>query len=176
MAARRWGPQVGGLLAGFPVVTGPILYFLFLEQGAPFAASASQGSLLAVIACVAFGIAYAHASRRLGWPLAIALGLSAWVAAAFALSHLPSDLPLAAGLTLLVLAAGPFLLPSAIDPAQPAQPLPRAELGARMVAGAVLVIAVTAVAAVVGTRWAGLLAMFPPSSALPPPKTRLKPP
>ena len=161
MAARRWGPQVGGLLAGFPVVTGPILYFLLLEQGAPFAATAAQGSLLAVIACVAFGIAYSHGSRRLGWPLAIALGLSTWVAAAFALSNLPSGLPLAAGLTLMMLAVGPFLLPSAIDPAQPAQPLPREELGARMVAGAVLVIAVTAVAAVVGTRWAGLLAMFP---------------
>lgn len=161
VAARRWGPQVGGLLAGFPVVTGPILYFLLLEQGAPFAATAAQGSLLAVIACVAFGIVYSHGSRKLGWPLTVALGLSSWVAAAFALSHLPSGLPLAAGLTLLALAAGPFLLPSAIEPAQPAQPLPRAELAARMVAGAALVIAVTAVAATVGTRWAGLMAMFP---------------
>jgi hypothetical protein len=58
LAARRWGPQIGGLLAGFPVVTGPILFFLSVEQGSEFAARAAQGSLLAVIACIAFGVAY----------------------------------------------------------------------------------------------------------------------
>lgn len=161
LAARRWGSQVGGLLAGFPVVTGPILYFLFLEQGAAFTATAAQGSLLAVIACVAFGSIYSHGSRRLGWPLTVVLGLTSWGAVALALSHLPAGMPLAAGLTFTVLAAGPFLLPSAGDPARPAQPLPPMELAARMVAGAALVVAVTAVAAAVGTRWAGLMAMFP---------------
>lgn len=161
MADRRWGPQVGGLLAGFPVVTGPILYFLSLEQGATFAAASAQGSLLAVIACVAFGISYCHSSRRFGWPLTIALGLLSWVAAAFALSHLPDGLPLALGLTFIALAAGPFLLPSTVDPDPPAAPLPTTNLAARMVAGAAMVIAVTAVAAAVGTRWAGLMAMFP---------------
>src|SRR5690606_14859797 len=134
LAARRWGPQIGGLLAGFPVVTGPILYFLLLEQGAPFAAAAAQGSLLAVIASVAFGAAYSHGSRRLAWPLTVVLGFSSWVAAAFLLSHLPAGLPLAAGLTFLALAAGPFLLPSGPDPVQPARPLPRTELAARMAA------------------------------------------
>ncbi|MEO8224519.1 MAG: hypothetical protein ABI661_06915, partial [Gammaproteobacteria bacterium] len=53
------------------------------------------------------------------------------------------------------------LLPRSAEPAQPAAPLPKLELGARMLAGAVLVAAVTAVASSVGTRWAGLMAMFP---------------
>lgn len=161
VAARRWGPQVGGLLAGFPVVTGPILYFLSLEQGVPFAAKAAQGSLLAVVACIAFGVAYSHGSRRLAWPLTVILGLSSWSAAALVLSQLQVGLPVAAGLTLLALAASPLLLPSGLESAQPAQPLSRMELAARMVAGAALVVAVTAVAGVVGTRWAGLMAMFP---------------
>ncbi|MGY0619613.1 hypothetical protein [Lysobacter sp. A378] len=161
VAARRWGPQVAGLLAGFPVVTGPILYFLSQEQGALFAAKAAQGSLLAVIACVVFGIAYSHGSRKLGWPLTVVLGLSSWVVVAFVLSHLPASLPLAAGFALLALVTGPFLLPAILDTAQPAQPLPTTELVARMVAGAVLVVAVTAVAGAVGTRWSGLMAMFP---------------
>ena len=39
--------------------------------------------------------------------------------------------------------------------------MPSSELLARMVAGAVLVLVVTLVAATVGTRWAGLLAVFP---------------
>lgn len=161
LAARRWGAQVAGLLAGFPVVTGPILYFLSLEQGARFAAGAAQGALLAVVACVAFGVVYSHSSRSLGWPPAAMAGLSSWAAAAYALSLLDAGLPSSAALTLVVLIAAPFLLPAAIDPTDAAQPLPRTELAARMVAGAVLVVAVTAIAAAVGTRWAGLLAMFP---------------
>jgi uncharacterized membrane protein (GlpM family) len=37
----------------------------------------------------------------------------------------------------------------------------RSELAIRMVAGAVLVLIVTVAASAVGTRWAGLMAMFP---------------
>src|SRR5688572_1778556 len=33
LAARRWGPFVGGLLLGLPVVAGPTLYFYAVEQG-----------------------------------------------------------------------------------------------------------------------------------------------
>ena len=33
LAGRRWGAHVVGWLAGLPVVAGPILYFLALEQG-----------------------------------------------------------------------------------------------------------------------------------------------
>lgn len=161
VAARRWGPQIGGLLAGFPVVTGPILYFISQEQGALFAAEAARGSLLAVIACVVFGITYSHGSRKFGWPLTAVLALSSWVAAAFVLAHLPASLLLATGFALLALMTGPLLLPATVDATQPAQALSRTDLAARMIAGAALVVAVTAFAGTVGTRWSGLMAMFP---------------
>jgi hypothetical protein len=32
-AARRWGPGIGGLLAGLPLTSGPISIYLFAEQG-----------------------------------------------------------------------------------------------------------------------------------------------
>jgi hypothetical protein len=161
LAARRWGPGVGGLLAGFPVVTGPILFFISLEQGPQFAALAAQGSLLAVVACIAFGVAYSHSGRRLAWFCSALLGLLAWLGSAAALANFSGSLPWAAALTLLAVATGPLWLPPAAGPEQPAAPLSRSELGARMLAGALLVTAVTAVAASLGTRWAGLMAMFP---------------
>ena len=37
LAGRRYGPGVAGWLAGLPVVAGPILYFIALENGAAFA-------------------------------------------------------------------------------------------------------------------------------------------
>ena len=36
LAVRRWGPAVGGWLAGLPVVAGPVLVFYAIEQGDAF--------------------------------------------------------------------------------------------------------------------------------------------
>ena len=38
LAGKRWGPSVAGWLSGLPVVVGPILFFLAIEQGQLFAA------------------------------------------------------------------------------------------------------------------------------------------
>jgi len=59
LAGRRWGPGVAGWLAGFPSLTGPILFFLALERGAEFTVSAAVFALSAVAAALVFGIAYA---------------------------------------------------------------------------------------------------------------------
>lgn len=40
LAGRRWGPAVAGWLA-FPIVAGPTLLTLALEQGLPFAVRSS---------------------------------------------------------------------------------------------------------------------------------------
>ena len=69
IAARRWGPSTGGWLAGLPVVSGPALFFIAIEQGADFAAQASAASLLSVPAIVCFSLVYAHLAQRLNWPL-----------------------------------------------------------------------------------------------------------
>ncbi|MGJ9417478.1 hypothetical protein ACHAC9_06855 [Massilia sp. CMS3.1] len=66
LAGRRWGPAVAGWLSAFPIVAGPILSALTLEQGAAFAARAAEGTLLAVVAILVFSLAYAWASSRCG--------------------------------------------------------------------------------------------------------------
>ena len=38
---RRYGPRIGGWVAGLPVVAGPILLVYALTQGAAFAADAA---------------------------------------------------------------------------------------------------------------------------------------
>jgi hypothetical protein len=161
LAARRWGPGVGGLLAGFPVVTGPILYFLAIEQGSDFAAAAAKGSLLAVVACVAFGVVFSLSAFRFTWASSILLGWMAWLVAATIFAVV--SLPLAACTTLAILAAwlGRRIAFVKGNSASPSLALPKSELLARMAAGAMLVLTVTTIASIVGTRWAGLIAMFP---------------
>ena len=40
LVARRWGSFVGGVIAGLPLISGPVSFFLTLEQGATFSATA----------------------------------------------------------------------------------------------------------------------------------------
>src|SRR5215467_7067551 len=47
---RRWGPGVGGWLAGFPLTSAPVSVFLAFEQGPAFAAGAAVGTLLGLAA------------------------------------------------------------------------------------------------------------------------------
>lgn len=170
LAGRRWGAAVAGWLAGLPVVTGPILAFLAVEQGAPFAASAAAAALSAVFASVSFSLVYAHAALRLPWWAALSLAMAGWTAAAMVLrllqgSSLP---PLAMGFTIAVatLLLAPRLFPALGQATQatPRRPTTAAlwtELGCRMLAGALLTLAVTLGAAALGAGWSGLLAVFP---------------
>lgn len=160
LAARRWGPAMGGWLAGLPIVTGPILGFIALEQGAVFAAQAAGGSLMAVVSTVAVTVAYAHAARVARWPVAVAAAMATWMLVAGCLSLLPESLALSAALA----GASWLIAPRLFPPAAASGPAPasdRRELALRMVAGALLSLVVTQVAASAGPRWSGLLAVFP---------------
>src|SRR5262249_59289494 len=68
LAGRRWGPAVGGWLAGLPLTSAPVSFILALEQGPGFAARAALGTLFGLVSLAAFCLAYGKASRRLGWP------------------------------------------------------------------------------------------------------------
>lgn len=165
LASRRWGPRVGGWLAGLPLVTGPILFILALEHGADFAARAAVASLSAVAAAVAFGAAYSHACLRFGWAPALAAALAAWAAAVAGLAALADSLPLALAVALASLAAARYLFPRVV--AGPAlRPAPRFELPVRMLFAALLTLLTTTVAERIGTGWTGLVAMFPVMSTL----------
>lgn len=160
LAGRRWGPGVAGWLSAFPIVAGPILFALTLEQGAAFAAHAASGTLLAVLAILVFSLAYAWAALRFGVAGSMALALLAWGAAVAGLQAL--RLPLGAAFVLVwcaLLAAG-RLFPRVPVAAAPGSAR-RGDLLWRMLAGAVLVFAVTTGAAQLGARLSGFFAMFP---------------
>ncbi len=169
LAGRRWGPAVAGWLSAFPVVAGPILLAISLEQGAGFAATAAEGTLMAVLAMVVFSLVYAWSSRRLGVAGAMPLALAAWALTVAGLQAVRLPLPFAALAVIAALLAAPRLFPAqaaacATAPAPAAKP-PAARRGGdlpwRMLAGAVLVMSVSAAAAGLGPRLSGFFAMFP---------------
>jgi hypothetical protein len=188
LAVRRWGPAVGGWLAGLPIVAGPVLVFYALEQGNAFAARAAHGTLAGLIATVAFAVTYAPASKRLPWYLCMLLGWVVFAAAIVALYFMQPGL--VASLVVLVAATvfGRRMLrrvrfppsPSASarqaaepglrsqeyggrvpSPGRSARADPPGDLSIRLVATATLVLVLTGLASRLGPAWSGLLNAFP---------------
>ena len=165
LAGRQWGPVVAGWLSAFPIVSGPILLAVTLEQGSAFGATAAEGTLLAVIAILVFSLGYAWASNRFGVFGSMSSALAAYVVAVVALRSI--HLSVAASFVVVILA---LLIVPKCFPHVPAQPATsRSSLGDlpwRMLAGAVLVLFVTFAAARLGARLSGFLAMFPVMSTV----------
>lgn len=93
-SSRRWGPAVGGWFAGVPITSGPISLFLALEYGPAFATDAALGTLYAMPAIAAYGIAYARLARRGGSWLACLLVSQGAYGATFLVLHLVTPSPL----------------------------------------------------------------------------------
>lgn len=168
LAGRRWGPAVAGWLSAFPIVAGPILLAISLEQGAGFAATAAEGTLMAVLAMIAFSLTYARVSGRMGVAGAMPVALGAWALAVAGLQSVRLPMPFVALAIVAALLVAPRLFPSrsqapaAKADAAATQAVRRGgDLPWRMLAGAVLVMSVSAGAAGLGPRLSGFFAMFP---------------
>jgi hypothetical protein len=162
LAARRWGPAVGGWLVGLPLTSGPVALFVAVEQGIPFAVDVGQAVLAGGFALCAFSIVYARtAAGRLGPLTALAVAsvtyvLSALLLGALALPALPI-LVVAVG---LALGATLRLLPAPYGARAQARP-PRWDLAARILVGTTLIVALTTVAPILGPRASGLISTYP---------------
>jgi hypothetical protein len=161
MTARRFGPRVGGLIAGLPVVAGPILLAYALAHGRGFAAGAALGTLLGLVSLIAFVVVYARLAGHAPWPLSM---LAGWLAFA-ALTAIFSSVSVPAGAALAVavggLLAGLALVPRGADGPRAPLPPPSWDLPMRAACAVALVIALTAIAGWLGPRLSGLLAPFP---------------
>jgi hypothetical protein len=161
LTARRFGPRVGGLVAGLPVVAGPILLAYALAHGSRFAASAAAGTLLGLVSLIAFTVVYGRLARRLSWAPCMLAGWLAFAAATavFSAFAIPGGVSLAlAGLAIL---AGLVLLPRPLTSQPQSDPLPSWDLPLRAVCAMALVLTLTAISGWLGPQLSGLLAPFP---------------
>ncbi|HJW21316.1 MAG TPA: hypothetical protein VJ506_02690 [Candidatus Limnocylindrales bacterium] len=166
LAGRRWGAITSGWLLALPLTSGPIAIFVSLDLGPAAGVQVAAGSLLGATGQVAFCLAYAAASSRLGWPACLAIGSATFAVVAGVLEiALPAWAPLAlfalaVAVTLAALAL-PVLQPGAPDAALAVARPGRWDIPARAVVATILVLAISAVAPIVGGHVAGILATFP---------------
>jgi hypothetical protein len=161
LVARRYGPLVGGLVGGLPVVAGPILLAYALEHGRAFAATAAAGTLLGLVSLIGFVVVYARLAGRMFWGACMIAGWVAFVVATLVFSALSLPLGVALGLAALALLVGLAALPRPGERRLAHPDPPVWDLPVRAVCAVALVLGLTAVSGWLGPQLSGLLAPFP---------------
>ena len=159
LATRRWGPRIGGLLTGLPIVSGPALFFFAVEQGNAFAAEAARAVLVSLVGVAATSVTYAWTATRASWWLSLPASWTSFFAAVLLVQRVrvPATAALLVALASIVLAQ--LLLPRAGSHAAGARPA--WDLPLRVIASMLLVVAVTALAERLGPTLSGALTPFP---------------
>lgn len=159
--AKKWGAFVGGIFAGLPIFSGPISFFMTLEQGAEFGLVASFNSMIGLLGCVTTALLYAWlAYFRLKWWLALPCSIIGYFGAGFFFHKLPQF-----SVLIIVLAFCSALIASLSLPKPAVEQFhsrkPRWVPWAQIVFGAFMVYGVTEAAELLGPEWSGNMSCFP---------------
>lgn len=161
LAARRWGPIIGGVLVGLPLTSGPASVFLAMERGAEFASHAAHSTLFGTSAIMVFCLAYARLAARFRWTITVAVSLGLYfMGVAFfgwvSLPPLPLSLALTVGMIVLCL-----VLVRPVRGAVPRHAAPPWDLPFRIVASTLIVIGVTGLSRALGPQLSGIFSAAP---------------
>ncbi|HEY6349634.1 MAG TPA: hypothetical protein VI636_09515 [Candidatus Angelobacter sp.] len=160
LAGRKWGPGISGWLLGIPFSSGPILFFLSMEQGKDFAARTAVGSLLGIIAWAMFNLVYAWCCRRLTWWYSTMIGWAAYFLAAALVLRLHLRVFAAFVLVVVLLSLILFVFPKSTPSGSPGTH-GRYDILLRMLTAAGMIVSLTETARFLGPMRSGILSAFP---------------
>jgi hypothetical protein len=160
IAERLHGPRIAGWLAGFPIVGGPLLVFVTLEQGTNFGSQAALGAYFGLVPWLAFTATYAWCSRFWSWWGCTIAGFAVWTVLAFAAVTMQSGPRWLEILPFVILVCAVCLYPRGEASDEEREHIWWG-LPARALAGAGLTVAITQFATMLGTHWSGIFTTFP---------------
>jgi len=160
VSSRKWGPIVGGWLIGLPLTSGPVAFFLALEQGDVFASAASKAIMMGIVSVFAFACTYAWSATRHQWHISLLAGLCAYLACTLLLNSIGWPLLVSFVFVLGALVATLLLMPQ-VSWSKSRYRMGWSEIPARMFSATVLVFVITGVAQWLGPQLTGLLTPFP---------------
>lgn len=160
LVARRWGENIGGVIVGLPLTSGPVSIFFALEQGHPFAASAAKGAMLGLIPVAMFCIGYVISSKRSSWYVSAITGISLYLITVWGMAMINPSLGWVAILVPMILSAALLMIGKAHTADHPVSS-PWWDLPVRILIATSLVLIITTGAGTFGPTWSGLLSPFP---------------
>lgn len=160
LAGRRWGDRLSGWLVGLPLTSGPVVFFVAIDQGSGFATTAALAVLLGTISQAAFAVAYARAAVRTGWPVATAAACAVFALATVGFERVGLPALPAFALVTASLIVATLLMPNSRAASQQAPPS-ALDLPLRIVVATGMVLLLTGIAPAIGAHLTGLLSPFP---------------
>jgi hypothetical protein len=162
LAVGRLGATAGGMLAGLPIVIGPGLVFLSLDESPGFVAETATFALLSLCATQSFMLAYLLAARRASPAPAVSLAFVAWLATALILANVVAGPVPALALFAVSVMIARFVGKRMRIPGAPVRSRDTlAALLLRAGLAGVLVGAITAASSRLGPQYSGLLIAYP---------------
>ena len=171
LAARIWGHRVSGWLTALPIVAGPIMAVLILEQGSAFAIDTAIGTLITLPALAAYIVAFAYLAQRRQWLTCLLGAWAVFFAVAIPLSLVNADAHQALAAAWAGLGLAYLITPNPRTPAGPVE-VPRLEIALRVAAAVALMLIITYGAQTLGASVSGLLLSFPIGGSVLPAFTR----
>jgi hypothetical protein len=159
LATRRWGPRIGGVLTGLPIVSGPALLFFAVEQGDAFAAEASRAVLVSLLGVAASAVTYAWASLRTPWWVSLPASWTSFLLTVLLVQRVRVTASVALAVALVGIVIAHAMLPRTGAHATGGRPA--WDLPLRVVSSMALVVSVTALADRLGPTLSGALTPFP---------------
>lgn len=156
---KRFGSKWAGVLGAMPVVAGPIVFIMIMEQGEKFGQVSALSAVSSVICYIAFGLTYSWVCRKYNWIISLFIANIAWLIATLALMSFKQNIWLC-----LIIAFGSIIIGSKLTPKyrsiKPEQGK-GVNIYVRMLAGALLTLLVSGLASITGGKLSGILAAYP---------------
>jgi hypothetical protein len=160
-AARRWGYAVSGLMAGLPMIIGPITAILLVDQSAERVRAILLATLQCQPAMLLHVWLFAHAARRLPWPLCLLIANALYLLLAWVLTRLDLGLGWATALVGVTWLASVRAWPHTGGAHTGRVTVPRSELWWRVGTALAVAGAVIQGAATMPAAWGGVLLALP---------------
>jgi hypothetical protein len=167
LAGKRWGHNVAGLIGGLPLVGGPIVVVLWLEQGEQLARSVALAAPVGIWATITYLLTLGFVSAIAPWYFAIPIAWTCYFASELLLHAAGVAYSIVLGLAVIpgLWIAANHVLPKPRAHAAPAH-LPKVELLARIAAAALIVWLLTESTHAIGAEYTGMLAAAPVAASV----------
>lgn len=165
--SKKWGNQIGGMLASLPWVAGPIILFFYLEQGVDFTVNSIEGVMIGMFGTYAFTFMYIFSSIKNKWYISLLLSYLCFIGVVLILKNLEGKLSLNTWFLLILITniIGFRLFPNYKSKEIHEKKL-KNDLVLRMIVITFFVILITYLAKILGPYWSGILTPFPIVTAI----------
>ena len=166
--SKRWGNEIGGMIASLPWVAGPILVFITVEQGVSFAKNTIEGVMMGMIAWLAFCFTYMYVGERKSAVISLLFSYMSYIIVGYVLT-LPTgqiSVHLWYAITMLFVILAVFRFPSIESFSNTTFRTLQYDIPLRMIAITTFVLSITYFAQTLGPIWSGILTPFPIMTAV----------